>query len=78
MARYSTLREAREDAGYTQQYMADELGISRPTYMKIEEDPSNASVLQARRICEILSRSYECIFFGRDASFTSTKRTPKK
>lgn len=64
----STLRSAREDAGFTQQFMADELGVSRPTYIKIEEDPSKASILQAKRICEILSRSYEQIFFGRNAS----------
>ena len=67
-----TLRKARENAGFTQQYMADELGVSRPTYAKIEEMPENASVLQARRICEILSRSYESIFFGRGVSFSNT------
>lgn len=61
-----TLRTVREEAGFTQQYMADELGVSRPTYAKIEENPEKASVLQARRICEILSRSYEAIFFGRN------------
>lgn len=71
MTRYSTLREAREEAGLTQQNMADELGVSRPTYIRIEENPENASVLQARRICEILSRNYEGIFFGRNARKTS-------
>ena len=71
MAKYESLRAAREDAGFTQQYMADELGISRPTYVKIEEDPTQASVLQAKRICEILSRSYEHIFFGHSVSLTS-------
>ena len=68
MSKRKTLREVRKEVGFTQQYMADELGISRPTYMKIEEDPSEASVLQAKRICEILSKSYEGIFFGRNAS----------
>lgn len=68
MSQRKTLREVRKEIGFTQQYMADELGISRPTYMKIEEDPSKASVLQAKRICEILSKSYEGIFFGRNAS----------
>lgn len=63
MGKQQTLREARENAGFTQQFMADELGCSRPTYVKIEENPETASVLQARRICEILSRSYEGIFF---------------
>lgn len=63
-----SLREAREDAGLTQQKMADELGISRQTYLEIEKNPTKATVLQARRICEVLSRSYEYIFFDRSAS----------
>lgn len=71
MPKCLTLRKARENAGFTQQFMADELGVSRPTYAKIEEMPEIASVLQARRICEILSRSYESIFFGRGASFSN-------
>lgn len=63
-----TLREAREEAGYSQQEMADELGVSRPTYAGIEANPDRATVLQARRICQLLSRSYERIFFDRNAS----------
>jgi DNA-binding XRE family transcriptional regulator len=68
-----SLLEARKNAGITQQEIADELGITRQTYMKIEENPSVATVLQAKRICNILSRSYESIFFGRSASLTSTQ-----
>lgn len=68
MRTYGTLKEAREDAGFTQEYMASELGVSRQTYSNIENDPTRASVFQAKCICEILSRSYEHIFFGRSAS----------
>ena len=64
----STLRSARREAGFTQQFMADELGVSRPTHIKIEGNPSKASVLQAKRICEILGKSYEQIFSGKSAS----------
>lgn len=63
-----TLREAREKAGYSQQEMADELGISRPTYAGIELNPDKATVLQARHICRLLSRNYERIFFGKSDS----------
>lgn len=63
-----TLREAREEAGYSQQEMADELGVSRPTYAGIEANTDRATVLQARRICQLLSRSYERIFFDRNTS----------
>lgn len=60
----TTLKEARESAGFTQQQMADELGISRPTYSQIEANPGKATVMQAKRICTLLSRNYERIFFG--------------
>jgi DNA-binding XRE family transcriptional regulator len=63
-----TLREARENAGYSQQEMADKLGVSRPTYAGIEANPDRATVLQARRICQLLSRSYERIFFDKNDS----------
>ena len=58
-----TLREARESAGYSQQDMADKLGVSRQTYASIELSPEKATVLQARTICKILSKNYERIFF---------------
>ena len=57
-----TLEQARVQAGYTQQFMADELGISRPTYVKIKNDPSVAMIAQAKRICTLLSKNYENIF----------------
>lgn len=65
---YETLAEARKRAGYTQQEMADKLGISRPTYAAIEADPSRATVLQAKTICSMLSKNYEYIFFAPDVS----------
>lgn len=64
MAEVETLQEAREKVGSTQEHMAHELGVSRPTYCKIEKEPANAGVLQTRRICKILSRSYECFSVG--------------
>lgn len=73
MRRNESLYEARKAAGITMQEMANELGISRQTYGKIEENPSFATVLQAKRICSILSRSYESIFFGRNASLINEK-----
>ena len=66
-----TLAEARENAGITQQEMADKLGITRQTYAKIEAAPEKATVLQARRICQLLSRSYERIFFSSCDSLTN-------
>jgi DNA-binding XRE family transcriptional regulator len=67
----TTLRDAREELGYSQAKMAAELGVSRQTYAAIEDNPDRATVSQARLICAVLSRKYEAIFFGRDASLTS-------
>ena len=66
-----TLEEARKRAGYTQQYMADKLGCSRPTYAAIEADPARATVLQAKTICSLLSKNYEYIFFGLNVNKTN-------
>lgn len=70
-SRNETLLQARESAGITQQEMADSLGVTRQTYAKIEASPDKATVLQARRICQLLSRSYERIFFADSDSFTN-------
>ncbi len=66
-----TLEEARKRAGYTQQYMADKLGCSRPTYAAIEADPARATVLQAKTICSLLSKNYEYIFFCSNVNKTN-------
>lgn len=63
-----TLKQARAQAGYTQQFIANELGISRPTYVKIENDPSVATIAQAKRICTLLSKNYENIFLHHNVS----------
>jgi len=64
MAYDKTIREAREDAGLTQQNMADKLGISRQQYASYEAHPENVTIKQARQICAILGATYERIFFG--------------
>lgn len=63
-----TIRDVREDAGLTQQYMADKLGVSRQTYSNFESHPERVTIEQARSICAILGSEYERIFFGKFAS----------
>lgn len=45
-----TVRQARTHAGYTQEKMAEILGISRSTYIKLEKDVSSATVRQINNI----------------------------
>lgn len=63
-----TIRQVREEAGLTQQDMADKLGISRQAYAAYESHPDRVTIAQARRICSILGAEYERIFFGKFAS----------
>ena len=62
------LVETRTQAGYTMQDMADELGITRQTYSKMEKDANLVSVSDARKIAEILHSDVNDIFFGTDCN----------
>ena len=63
-----TIRQVREEAGITQQQMADKLGVCRQQYANYEQHPERVTIEQARRICAILGAEYERIFFGKFAS----------
>lgn len=64
----TSIRSAREEAGLSQQYMARKLGVSRQAYAYMERNPDNIKIAMARKICAILGREYERIFFSRIAS----------
>ena len=61
---YTTIRDARKDLGLTQDDMADNLGITRQTYAKMENDPGSMTIESARRVCSILGKRFSDIFFG--------------
>ena len=59
-----TIREMREEKGITQGTMAKRLGVSRPTYIKFENNPSAMSMGTAKRVCELLDCTVDDIFFA--------------
>ena len=61
---YTSVADARTEMGITQSEMADELGITRQTYAKMEANPSEMTIREARLVCSILGRRFEQIFFG--------------
>lgn len=61
---YKSIADARNDLGLTQLDMADELGVTRQTYAKMEQHPENMTIREARLVCSILGRKFEDIFFG--------------
>ncbi len=59
-----TIKEARKKARYTQEQAAELLGMSRPTYNKIENNPDIASIEDAKAIAALFEVKVEDIFFG--------------
>lgn len=60
---YETIEEARRSLGITQDDMAEELSITRQTYAKMEQNPENITIRDARIICSILGKRFGEIFF---------------
>ena len=59
-----TLKQARAYAGLTQAEMAKNLSIDRGTYIKLEKDPSEATVRQLNAISQITGIPLTEIFLG--------------
>ena len=58
------LVEARKKARYTQEEVANLLGISRPTYARMEKSPQDISIKEARSLAKIFEIPVEEIFFA--------------
>ena len=62
------LAEARKQARYSQQAVADQLGISRQTYIRMEKNPDDITISDARALAELYGVSVEDIFFASDCN----------
>lgn len=58
------LREARQGANMTQAEVADHLGVSRPTYIKMEKHPDEVTISDAVRLADLFGVNVDAIFFG--------------
>lgn len=57
------LTDARKQARYSQQMVAEQLGISRQTYIRMEQNPEDISIGDAKTLAELYGVSVEDIFF---------------
>lgn len=64
-----TIKQARAYAGLTQAEISDRIGIHRSTYIKIENDPSSATLGQLAKISEVTGIPIDQFFLA----FNSTK-----
>lgn len=58
-----TLKQARVLQDKTQEQMAAVLGVHVQTYRKLEENPENITIKQAKIISSFLKVNYDNIFF---------------
>ncbi len=65
-----TLRQARRMKEFSMREMASKLGICECTYRKLERNPGEMSIDNAKAICKILDISMEQIFFDTNSSLT--------
>lgn len=63
------IKEARKQARYSQEAVAAYLGISRPTYIKMEKNPDTITMGDARKLAEFFGVSVDEInFFNSDCN----------
>lgn len=56
------LVEARKNARYSQQQVAERLGISRPTYAKMEANPETVTIEDAKKLSQMFGVDVSEIF----------------
>jgi len=55
----SYLKELRENAGFTQDHVAKEIGVSRPTYIQIEKNERELTVSEAKKLAMLFGISVD-------------------
>jgi len=56
---YKKIKLLREENNFSQEYIAKELGMSRPTYMQIEKGERELTISEARKLSSIFSMGLE-------------------
>lgn len=72
------IQEQRKRRNLTQEYLASELGISRPTYMQIEQGKRELTVSEAEKLARIFSISLENLLQEKEAFIKVTIKKDKQ
>jgi len=65
---HKKIKSLREKNGFSQAYMADKLGISRPTYMQIESGDRELTISEAKTLAAIFDTSLENFLSGENVA----------
>ena len=59
----NNIKQLRKQAGFRQEDMSNQLGVTRPTIIAIENDKYNPTLELAMKIARLLNKNVEDIFF---------------
>jgi len=65
------IQQLRKKRNLTQEFLASELGISRPTYAQIEQGKRDLTITEAEKLASIFGISFEDFRRGKDSSITA-------
>lgn len=72
------IQQLRKKHGLTQEFLASELGISRPTYMQIERGERDLTITETKKLAEIFDISFGNFLEGEEDTKTIVKIEGKK
>ncbi len=70
------IKELRKEQGFSQEYIAQKLGLSRPTYMQIEKGERELTVPEAKQLADIFG--LQLVNFLMGSKFTEPEVTLEK
>ncbi|PIP16065.1 MAG: XRE family transcriptional regulator [Candidatus Portnoybacteria bacterium CG_4_10_14_0_2_um_filter_43_36] len=62
---FRKIKALRKENNFSQEYMASELGMSRPTYIQIEQGERDLTITEAKKLAAIFSVSLEDFLAGK-------------
>ena len=62
---FKNIKILRKRSNFSQEYMARELGMSRPIYMQIEHGKRDITITEAKKLAAIFSISLEDLLAGK-------------
>ncbi len=63
------IREFREELGFTQQYLAEKVNVSRQTIISLENGKYNPSIFLAYNIAKVFNMSIEEVFIFEEDNY---------
>jgi len=66
------IQKLRKKNNLTQEFLASELGISRPTYVQVEQGKRDLTIMEAEKLSSIFGISFEDFRHGKDSSIIAT------